>query len=225
MTVLFYLAAAAFALRMRGDAAFLAALRARDPAAVRELVDRHHAALVGLARTVVRRRELAEEVAQETWIAVLDGISGFDGRSALSSWIVAILLNKAKTLARREGRYVPFAEEDAGAGGPAVDPARFTADGHWSDPPAALDGLDPERILAGRELWRHVREEIEGLPPAQRAVLLLRDVEGRDAAETCRLLELTPENQRVLLHRGRARLRNRLEELLRAGRHAALAQA
>lgn len=226
MSVLYVIAAAGFALRIRGDAAFVAALVRRDPDAIRDLIGRHHAAMVGLARTVVRRQELAEEVAQETWIAVLDGIHDFDGRSALSTWIIAILLNKAKTLARREGRYVSMsAQMGDDLDAPAVEPSRFGHDGHWTQPPESFDGLDPERIVSGREIWRLIRAEIDLLPPAQRAVLLMRDVEGRDAAETCRLLDLTQENQRVLLHRARAKLRNRIEELVSNDRHGKLPEA
>lgn len=219
MTLVFWIAAAGFALRIHADGAMLEALKRGDKESLRRLVSHHHAALVGLAQTIVRSRATAEDVAQETWIAVVNSIHDFDGRSALSTWIIAILLNKARTHARREGRYVPFSDsaDDEGTVGPAVSPARFAADGHWTQPPVSFDGLDPERIVAGRELWRHVGAVIETLPPAQRSVMIMRDVEGRDAAETCTLLGLTAENQRILLHRARARVRSAIEALATAG--------
>lgn len=209
------MAMASVAVRITADPQFLHRLRSGDPTAIRGLIARHHGALVGLAQTIVKSREAAEDVAQETWIAVIDGIGRFDGRSALSTWIIAILLNKARTVARKESRFVALADEMGDdLDEPAVSPSRFAPDGHWVDPPASFDGVDPERICAGRELWRHVGAAIERLPPAQKAVLILRDVEGRDAAETCRLLDLTPENQRILLHRARAKLRNLVEGLV-----------
>ncbi|HUG60717.1 MAG TPA: sigma-70 family RNA polymerase sigma factor [Methylomirabilota bacterium] len=225
MDFLFWFAVATPLLRFDADGAFLARLKAGDRAAVRLLVERHHGALVTLAGTVVKSRAAAEDVAQETWLAVMAGIGAFDGRSALSTWVVAILLNKARTHARREGRYVPFADEAARDAEPGPEPGLFRADGHWADPPPSFDGLDPERIVAGRELWRHVRAAIERLPPAQRAVLVMRDVEGKSGAETCHLLGLSPENQRILLHRARRRLRAEVAALTAAGRNVGLAQA
>lgn len=212
------MAAAVLGLRMAVDADLLERLKAGDRLAIDGFVSRHHGALVGLAQTIVKRRSLAEDVAQETWIAVLTHIDRFDGRSSLSTWIIAILLNKAKTSAKREGRYVGLALEgerdEDGEGGRAHE-GRFLADGHWAEAPTSFDGLDPERIVSGRQIWRHVGAFIEELPPAQKAVMILRDVEGKDAAEACRLLELSPENQRVLLHRGRTKVRDRLEALLK----------
>ena len=215
MGVTFWFAAIGFGLRIHADGLVLSQLRSGDAEALRALVQRHHAALVGLAQTIVKNRSTAEDVAQETWLAVIANIARFEGKSALSTWIIAILLNKAKTYAKREGRYTALAqEEDHGDEEPAVAASRFDASGHWVDPPASFDGLNPERIFAGRQLWTHVREMIERLPPAQKAVLIMRDVEGSDAAETCDLLQLSPENQRVLLHRARARIRTEIEILL-----------
>ena len=222
----FWIAAIGFGARIVFDGAFVGRLKARDAGAVRDLVKRHHAALVGLAGTIVKNRALAEEVAQETWIAVMANIDQFDGRAALSTWIIAILMNKAKTVLRKERRFVPFEGELAlETGEPAVDPGRFAADGHWAEPPGELDGLDPERIVLGRELWRTVRAHIETLPASQRAVLIMRDVEGLSAEETCAALSLSAENQRVLLHRARAKLRNLVEAAVAPGAAAALTKA
>lgn len=212
-SLLLWGAIAAFGLRIAVDALLLEKLRAGDHRAIDQFVARYHGSLVGLAQSIVKRRSAAEDVAQDTWIAVLTHIKGFDGRSSLSTWIIAILLNKAKTYAKREGRYVPLASEaEQDDGAPSRD--RFLPDGHWAEPPDSFDGMDPERIFAGRELWRHVGAFIEDLPPAQRAVMIMRDVEGKDAAETCRMLELSSENQRILLHRGRTKIRNRLAALI-----------
>lgn len=226
MNVVFWLAAAGFALRIHADGLFLEQLKSGNPEALRTLVERHHAALVGLAQSIVKNRAAAEDVAQETWLAVIANISKFEGKSALSTWIIAILLNKAKTSAKREGRYTALAsEENQGDDEPAVAPSRFKANGHWDEPPLPFDGLSPERIVAGRQLWQHVRVLIEALPAAQKAVLIMRDVEGNGSAETCRLLDLTPENQRILLHRARARIRNGIESLMRNTAHEAITQA
>lgn len=195
------------------EAALVAALKAGDPAAYRTVVRRWHGTLVWLAASVLGDRSHAEEVAQEAWLAVISGIGRFEHRAALSSWLSAIVLNAARSRARalRRRAEVPL---DEGSGRPAVDPGRFEPDGHWRTPPAAWDVLDPERIVAGRTLWAHVATLIDVLPAGQRAVVVLRDVEGLDAEETCRLLEITPENQRVLLHRARSRLRAAVEALL-----------
>nr|WP_316651140.1 sigma-70 family RNA polymerase sigma factor [uncultured Gellertiella sp.] len=212
----FWIAAAGFALRIHADADFLARLKGGDPSALRALVERHHAALVGLAQTIVKNRAAAEDIAQETWLSVLANVSRFEERSQLSSWIIAILLNKAKTHARKEGRYTALADEagDDSAAGVDIPADRFDARGHWREQPASFDGLTPERIVAGRELWKHVRQLIDSLPDGQRAVLIMRDVEGKSAAEVCEALSLTPENQRILLHRARGRLRNQVEARL-----------
>ena len=197
----------------------LSALKAGDEAAFAELVDRYHAGLVRLAMSYVRSRAVAEEVTQETWLGVLRGISRFEGRSSLRTWITRILVNQAKTRAVRERRSVPLSSL-AGEldNGPAVDPDRFRNPQHpggWSDPPQNWAGLPEERLL-GAETRAKVLEAIEQLPPMQRQVITLRDVEGWDSAEVRDLLELSEVNQRVLLHRARSRVRAALEQYLAA---------
>lgn len=194
----------------------LGLLRARDPAALRALVHRHHGSMVGLARSMLRSAAAADDVAQDAWIAVIAGLPGFEGRAKLSTWIMSILVNKARNHATREGRYVPLLLEEDPPDDPE-GPERFDHTGHWRVRPDDLATITPERILAGREALEQVRLLIDQLPPAQRAVLILRDVEGADAAETATLLDLSPENQRVLLHRARARLRRALDDLSRQG--------
>ncbi len=203
------------------DAALVAALRNGDEAAFRELVRRHHAALVRLARASVPSHAVAEEVAQETWLAVIQGIGRFEGRSSLKSWIFAILVNRARSRGVREHRSVPMSSL-AGAGdddGPAVDADRFVRPGqrwggHWSSPPVPWEPA--ERLLA-QETRGVVAAAIDRLPAQQRVVVSLRDVEGWSSEEVCDLLALSEGNQRVLLHRGRAKVRAALEDHLGGG--------
>jgi RNA polymerase sigma-70 factor (ECF subfamily) len=190
---------------------FLALLRAGDPDAYRRLVRRYHGALVGVAGAIIGSRAQAEEVVQDAWLAVFGSIGRFEGRSTLASWIFTIVLNRARTRARAEGRTVALALESPGEDGGS---GAFLADGHWREAPALWDTLDPERVVAGRQLWAHVQEAIERLPPAQRAVVILRDLEGGSAEEACALMSITPENQRVLLHRGRDRIRRAIDTLI-----------
>jgi RNA polymerase sigma-70 factor (ECF subfamily) len=194
----------------------LRSLKAGDETAFAQLLDRHHGALVRLATTFVRDRAVAEEVAQETWIAVIKGVSRFRGESSLKTWIFRILINRAKTRAVRERRTVPFSALDGDHDEPAVDPERFLDaghpqwPGHWASPPADWRALPEERLLAGetREL---IRSSIDRLPPAYQQVITLRDVDGWDSDEVCQLLGISEVNQRVLLHRARSKVRAALE--------------
>ena len=204
------------------DAELVAAIRAGDAAAFAELLDRHGPAMVRVALAYVPSRAVAEEVVQETWVAVLRGIDGFAGRSSLKTWIFRILTNLAMKSGARERRSVPFAAlaaaEDTGE--PVVDPERFLpADharypGHWVIPPVRWP--TPEEGLLAGELRTVVAAAIGALPVAQRTVLALRDVEGWAAEEVCAALELSAGNQRVLLHRARSRVRTAIEAHLGA---------
>ena len=196
------------------------ALRARDEAAFAELIERYHSSLVRLAMSFVSSRAVAEEVAQEAWVGVLKGIDRFEGRSSLRTWIYRILTNTAKTRAQREARSIPFASLGGGGeDGPSVDPDRFLpADdtrfpGHWASLPRRWDEL-PEAQLLGGETRDVISGAIDRLPPAQGTVIRLRDVEGFPAAEVCELLSISEANQRVLLHRARAKVRAALEMYL-----------
>jgi RNA polymerase sigma-70 factor, ECF subfamily len=194
------------------DAALLERLRAGDEAAFMELVERHHAALVRLAQSFVSSRSVAEEVAQETWLGVLRGIDRFEGRSSLKTWIFRILVNRAKTRGAREARSIPFSSLEQ-ADEPSVDPDRFLDAGAWSSPPRPWEGEPVERLLAG-EARGVIDAAIAQLPPVQRQVITLRDVEGLPAEEVCDVLDLTDGNQRVLLHRARGSVRQALEDYL-----------
>jgi RNA polymerase sigma-70 factor, ECF subfamily len=193
-------------------------MRGGDEAAFVRLVNTYSASLRRLALAFVSSDALAEEVVQETWLAVLTGIARFEGRSSVKTWIFKILVNRAKTRAIREKRTINFSElEDPWEPGqPAVDPARFLPashpvwPGHWASP---LDSwsASAEDAVVSRETMGVLRRGLERLPPTQRVVVALRDVHGWPAAEVCEVLGLSEANQRVLLHRGRSRLRGILE--------------
>lgn len=196
-------------------------LRAGEEAAFAELIDAYGAAMLRLATTFVGSRAVAEEVVQETWVAVLQGIDRFEGRASLKTWLFRILTNRAKTRAEREGRTVPFsalAEVGEAGGEPSVDPDRFFGPGHrwtghWTEYPHRWDDV-PEQRLLSRETRDLIAEAIDRLPPTQRAVIRLRDVEGFSSEEVCNVLELSETNQRVLLHRARTKVRRALEDYL-----------
>ena len=200
------------------DRRTVAALLAGDEAAFEELVERYHGSLLRLAMTYVRPRSAAEEVVQDTWLGVLRGLPAFEGRSSLRTWIYRILVNQARTRGVRESRSLPFSSL-AGDDEPAVDPDRFLPPehsayaGHWAVGPRAWDDL-PEEVLLAAETRSEVQRAIEDLPPRQREVITLRDVEGWSSAEVREALHLSEANQRVLLHRARAKVRARLEEYL-----------
>ncbi len=207
------------------DLRVIDALRQGDEDAFRRLVDQYHASLRRLARLYVSNRAAADEVVQDTWVGVIQGIWAFEGRSSLKTWIFRILINHAKTRAVREGRTVPFAgvgADDVGDPEAAVSPKRFhpadhpTAAGHWMSPPRD-SGSSPEGRFLSREAGEQLRKAIEALPTNQRLVLTLRDVEGCSTEEVCNALGIQETNGRVLLHRARARVRAALEPYLEGG--------
>lgn len=198
------------------DLALLARLRGGDAQAFATLVDRHHGPMVRLAQVFVRDRAAAEDAVQETWIGVIAGLPRFEPRARLKTWIYGILVNQARSRARRDGRDVPFSAlvEADGDVAAAVDAARFKAGGHWASPPADWVQDTPESLLATRGAAEVIGAAIDALPPAQRAVLTLRDLEGATSEEVCNILEVSEINQRVLLHRARTRVRAALEQFL-----------
>ena len=201
------------------DAAVVAALRAGDEGVFAALVRMYQSMLLRVAQMYVSNRSVAEEVVQETWLAVLNGIDRFEERSSLKTWIFRICVNMAKTRAQREGRTLPFSalQDPTRVPEPAVEADRFNPaehpkwPGHWSAKPSDWGRIPEERLLAAetREL---IRAAIDRLPPAQRAVISLRDVEGWSADEVRNALDLSESNQRVLLHRARSKVRRELEE-------------
>jgi RNA polymerase sigma-70 factor, ECF subfamily len=196
------------------------ALRRGDREAYAALVDELTPSLLRLAMAHVPSHTVAEEVVQDTWVAVLNGIDRFEGRSALRTWIFGILLNIARTRGKREKRTLPmsfFQRRTEEGSGPAVDPDRFHGGagelrGAWASPPA--EWQEPERKLATDEARRLLFEAIAGLPPRQRDVIVLRDVQGYSAEDARNALDISETNQRVLLHRARSKVRAALEEEL-----------
>jgi RNA polymerase sigma-70 factor, ECF subfamily len=203
------------------DLALVQRIRAGDESAFMDLVERLRPAMLRVARMYVSTEAVAEEVVQEAWIGVLQGIDRFEGRSSLRTWIFRILANVAKTRGVRESRSVPFTSiggEDTSE--PAVDPGRFRGPfaqfpGGWSTVPDDWRGIPDERLLASETL-AVVRRAIDALPPSQAAVIRMRDVLGMTSDEVRNALDLSETNQRVLLHRARARVRRAVEEYVKS---------
>ena len=195
---------------MESDAELLARLRDGDEQAFVLLVGRYQGSLLRLARTFVPSDSVAEEVVQDTWMGVVRGVDRFEGRSSFKTWLFRILVNRARTSGVREHRHVPFDPTE-----PSVSPERFDRSGSWAEPVVPWESDVDDRLLAAA--WGPVlRAAVDGLPGRQRDVVLLRDVEGLPAEDVCTVLDITEGNQRVLLHRGRSRLRTVLEGEWRA---------
>jgi RNA polymerase sigma-70 factor (ECF subfamily) len=190
------------------DLELVARLRAGDEQAFVELVARHHAAMLRLARSFVPSTAVAEEVVQDAWLGVLRGIDGFAGRSSFRTWLLRILVNRATSTGMRERRSVAV-----GDAAPVVDRARFDATGAWMAPPTHWVEDSDDRLLA-QGLSDEIQAALDGLPARQREVVVLRDVDGLSGHEVCEVLEISEANQRVLLHRGRSHLRQALESEL-----------
>jgi RNA polymerase sigma-70 factor (ECF subfamily) len=190
------------------DAELLGRLRSGDEQAFVLLVGRHRASMLSVAAGYVSSRAVAEEVVQDTWLAALRGLTAFEGRSSLKTWLFSILVNRARTTGVREARSVPVADA-----GPAVDASRFGPDGAWAVPPEHWIEEAENRIDAVK-LADLLRVLLDTLPARQREVVLLRDVEELSSADVCEVLAISEANQRVLLHRGRAKLRQAFESEL-----------
>jgi RNA polymerase sigma-70 factor (ECF subfamily) len=194
------------------------ALRAGDQSAFQALIERHDPMMRRVARSFVHSDAIAEEVIQETWLAVVSGIARFEGRSALTTWIYAILTNQARSHGVREKRSLPFCSLGrADRADEPLDADSFQKDdqawpGHWATPPRPWQ--KPERRLLSLEAREQLKLAFDRLPERQRTVVTLRDIEDLKAEEVCELLDLSLANQRVLLHRGRARLRAELAEYI-----------
>jgi len=202
----------------------VAALRRGEESAFAMLIEQYHPALLRLASMYVPSRVVAEEVVQETWLGVLQGLARFEGRASLKTWIFRILTNRAKTRGMRESRSIPFSavwNADADPGEPAIRADRFFPPEHedagwWSSYPQNWDDLPEDRLLS-QELRARIQQAIDGLPPSQREVISLRDVEGWAPGEVCQALGISEANQRVLLHRARSKVRGIVETYLSEG--------
>ena len=188
------------------EIALVSRLRAGDESAFAEIVERYHAQLVRLASTFVGSVEAAEDAAQETWIALITGIERFEGRASLRTWLFQVCANRARRIGVREHRVVPVDHIDS-----AVDAATTAPSGVWTtaaSPPAAADHLVDVATVS------RIRAAISDLPALQQAVVTLRDVDGLPAPQVCQILSISPTNQRVLLHRGRERVRRELSRVV-----------
>jgi RNA polymerase sigma-70 factor (ECF subfamily) len=190
------------------DQALLSRLRTGDEEAFTALVAQHDGALRRVARTFVRTPAAVDDVVQDTWLGVVRGLDDFEGRSSLRTWIFRILVNQARTRAVRDARSLPFSALEVDDG-PTFDPAAFGGDGRWTSAPPRLDA-DPETELLSAELRAYLLAAVDTLSRDQRAVITLRDLVGLPAMDVCDLLDITEGNQRVLLHRARARVRTAL---------------
>jgi len=201
---------------MRSDEETLAALRRGDERVFVELVEQHQALMLRVASRYVRNQAVAEEVVQETWLGVLNGLRNFEGRASLKTWIFRILTNRAITRAEREGRAVPFSSVgDTGPDELAVDPDRFRPEGdRWPGGWKCFPDPLPEDRLLERETLAVIDSAIAELPDRQHLVISMRDVEGWSADEVCQALQISEANQRVLLHRARSKVRRCLEAYL-----------
>jgi RNA polymerase sigma-70 factor, ECF subfamily len=197
-----------YAREVETDADLLGRLRNGDEEAFVVLVSRYQGIMLQLATSIVGSRAVAEEAVQDTWMGVVRGIDRFEGRSSFKTWLFRILANRACSAGSREFQTVPLAASHT------VDPARFDTGGNWIDPPESWVEESERRVDASRHL-PVLKAALEELPPRQREVVILRDVEGLSSEETCAVLNVSHGNQRILLHRGRSRLRDALESVVR----------
>lgn len=195
--------------------AVVRALLDGDEQAFSRLVSTHHGALQRVARSYLRTEAAADEVVQETWMALLDGLPRFQGRSSLKTWLFRVLANRARTRARKEGRSVPVSSLGSAddSGGPALDPDRFTTQGMWARAPVEFGGA-PDSFADRAEIRLHIRRAVATLPDRQRVVITMRDLEGLSSDEVCNVLAISATNQRVLLHRARTKVRAALERFV-----------
>jgi RNA polymerase sigma-70 factor (ECF subfamily) len=204
----------------KAEDTLIARLRHGDEGAFDELVNQHHGMLIRMAMGYVADREVAEEVVQDTWMAVIESLNRFEGRSSLRTWICGILIHKAKDRGVREKRHTTFSafESHDDDNDEAVDPFRFQQSGewagHWAFPPQPWDDQTPEKLLASKQAVGCMHRAIEALPEILKEVLILRDVEGVEAKEVCEMLNITETNLYVRLHRARERVRVAVETYL-----------
>ncbi|MEU3300187.1 sigma-70 family RNA polymerase sigma factor [Streptomyces sp. NPDC006678] len=205
------------------DEVLVQRLRDGDEQTFTQVLDTWSSGMLRLAMSFVSTKASAEEAVQDTWLAVIKGISDFEGRSSLKTWVYRILVNTAKARGTKESRTVPFASLLPEEEGPTVDTSRFRASGeqyagHWAVGQEPRPWHVPEDYVLRGEVREVIAEALDELPPRLRTVVTLRDVAGYGSEEVCSLLEISPGNQRVLLHRARAFLRRKLEEYV-SGAH------
>ena len=209
----------------KGEETLLARLRKGEEGAFDELVNKHHGALIRMAMGYVADREVAEEVVQDTWMAVIEGLNRFEGRSSLRTWVFGILIHKAKDRGVREKRHTTFSDFESfdDENEEAIDPSRFQQSGewagHWAFPPQPWDDQTPEKLLASQQAINAMNKAIDELPVILKDVLVLRDIEGVESQEVCEMLKITETNLYVRLHRAREWVRRAVESYLEGGKN------
>lgn len=189
-------------------------LLAKDEAAYRAVVKAYHGIMVYVAKSIVGEA-IADEVAQESWVSVMRALPKFERRSSLKTWILRIVSNTAKSRLRHESRTVNV-DDFEGLGEPMVSSGKFNDKGHWTSPPSIWHGDSPESLLAGTQLQSVIDKALNELQPIQRSVVTLRDIQGLDMDSICKILDVSESNARVLLHRARSQIRERIDEYQKA---------
>lgn len=209
-------------LQREADSELVKRILAGEEDAFNELIEQYYAPMIRLAKGFLTTQASAEEVVQDAWMGVLKGLARFEGRSSLKTWLFRILVNRCITRRKKDGRSLPFSSlgKDDDENQSTVDPSRFTGTGMWGDPPERWEKDTPEKLLLRKEAVGLVESELKNLPERQRIVVTLRDIDGWPSEDVCNVLEISASNQRVLLHRGRTKLRAALEEYLDNQRQA-----
>lgn len=195
------------------DDVLIPKLLEQDEAAYRQVVKAYHSMMVYVAKSIVGEA-IADEVAQESWVSVMRALPKFERRSTLKTWIMRIVSNTAKSRLRHESRTVNV-DDFEGLSGPMVNPDKFSDKGHWTSPPSIWQGDSPENLLAGTQLQAVIDKALNELPPIQRSVVTLRDIQALDMESICKILEVSESNGRVLLHRARSQIREAIDEFQR----------
>ena len=186
----------------------------KDETAYRQVVHAHHSMMIYVAKCIVGEA-IADEVAQEAWLAVLRALPKFERRSSLKTWIMRIVSNTAKSRLRHESRTINV-DDFEGITGPMVNAGKFDDQGHWTSPPSVWHGDTPDSLLSSTQLQVTIDKALNELPPIQRSVIALRDIQGLDMESICKVLEVSESNGRVLLHRARSQIREAIDEYQRA---------
>jgi len=185
-------------------------LLALDGTAYAQVVEAYHGLMIHIARAIVGDA-IADEVAQESWVSVMRALPRFERRSSLKTWILRIVSNTAKSRLRHESRTVNF-DDSFNDEQPVIDPARFKPNGSWASPPKTWHADTPDALLASEQIRKCINDELDSLPPMQRVVVTLRDMQGLDMETICKVLEISESNSRVLLHRARSRIQMAIDE-------------
>ena len=196
------------------DDVLIPKLLEKDETAYRQVVKAYHGMMVYVARSIVGEA-IADEVAQESWVSVMRALPKFERRSSLKTWILRIVSNTAKSRLRHESRTVNV-DDFEGLNEPVINSARFKEGGHWAVPPSIWKGDSPDSLLAGEQLQEVIDKALNDLPPLQRSVVSLRDIQGLDMDSICKILEVSESNARVLLHRARSQVREAIDEFHKA---------